>query len=162
MECQLTAPIRTSPTGDPHGRGRTVPRPRAPFRRLRQHHRSHYGTTGPLQSNPATGRPWYDFPPFTIRDIVRAHRCWPTRSASGASGRWWQLGREVFRPSSGPFRNRSGSNGFVLIATAAKASPWAIAIDETQRMAIEADTTFGQPRDDAGMKGLAAARPSAC
>ena len=46
----------------------------------------------------------------------------------------------------------------VLIATAAKASPWAIAIDETQRMAIEADTTFGQPRDDAGMKGLAAAR----
>ena len=25
--------------------------------------------------NPATGRPWYkDFPPFTIRDIVRAHR----------------------------------------------------------------------------------------
>ena len=27
----------------------------------------------------------------------------------------------------------------VLIATAAKASPWTIAIDETQRMAIEAD-----------------------
>ena len=36
---------------------------------------SHYGTTGPLHVNPATGRPWYkDFPPFTIRDIVRAHR----------------------------------------------------------------------------------------
>ena len=34
---------------------------------------SHYGTTGPLHVNPATGRPWYkDFPPFTIRDIVRA------------------------------------------------------------------------------------------
>ena len=31
----------------------------------------------------------------------------------------------------------------VLIATAAKASPWSIAIDETQRMAIEADSTFG-------------------
>lgn len=46
----------------------------------------------------------------------------------------------------------------VLIATAAKASPWTIAIDETQRMAIEADATFGQPRNDAGMKGLAAAR----
>ena len=46
----------------------------------------------------------------------------------------------------------------VLIATAAKASPWTIAVDETQRMAIEADATFGQPRDDAGMKGLAAAR----
>ena len=46
----------------------------------------------------------------------------------------------------------------VLIATSAKASPWSIAIDETQRMAIEADRTFGEPRDDAGMAGLAAAR----
>lgn len=46
----------------------------------------------------------------------------------------------------------------VLIATAAKASPWSIAIDETQRMAIEADSTFGEPYATAGMKGLAAAR----
>ena len=29
---------------------------------------SHYGTTGPLHVNPATGEPWYgDFPHFTIR-----------------------------------------------------------------------------------------------
>lgn len=36
---------------------------------------SHYGTTGPLQVNPATGSPWYGtFPPFTIRDMVAAHR----------------------------------------------------------------------------------------
>ena len=36
---------------------------------------SHYGSTGPLHVNPTTGKPWYkDFPPFTIRDIVRAHR----------------------------------------------------------------------------------------
>ena len=32
------------------------------------------------------------------------------------------------------------------------------AIDETQRMAIEADSTFGEPYATAGMKGLAAAR----
>lgn len=52
--------------------------------------------------------------------------------------------------------------GFVrrlaLIATAAKASPWTIAIDETQRMAILADATYGEPRPDAGMAGMAAAR----
>ena len=36
---------------------------------------SHYGTTGPLHTNPATGRPYYGtFPNFTIRDMVRAHR----------------------------------------------------------------------------------------
>ena len=47
----------------------------------------------------------------------------------------------------------------MLIATAAKASPLGHRHRRnTQRMAIEADTTFGQPRDDAGMKGLAAAR----
>ena len=40
-----------------------------------------------------------------------------------------------------------------LIATDAKASPWNIAINETQRMAIEADSTFGEERPDAGMKG---------
>lgn len=46
----------------------------------------------------------------------------------------------------------------VLIATDAKASPWTIAVDETQRMAIKADPTFGEERDDAGLAGLAAAR----
>ena len=36
---------------------------------------SPYGTTAPLHNNPATGSPYYkDFPPYTIRDIVNAHR----------------------------------------------------------------------------------------
>ncbi|KAA2651570.1 alpha/beta fold hydrolase [Alistipes onderdonkii] len=120
---------------------------------------SHYGTTGPLHVNPETGSPYYkDFPPFTIRDIVRAHRL-----LAGALG----IGRidTLVGSSVGGFQaiewavlepERIGK--LILIATAAKASPWTIAIDQTQRMAIEADTTFGEPRDDAGMAGLAAAR----
>ena len=46
----------------------------------------------------------------------------------------------------------------ILIATSPKASPWSIAIDETQRMSILSDATYGEKRPDAGRKGLAAAR----
>ena len=116
---------------------------------------SHYGTTGPLHVNPETGTPYYkDFPPFTIRDIVRAHQL-----LAGALG----IGRidTLVGSSVGGFQAIEWAvmeperiEKLILIATAAKASPWTIAIDQTQRMAIEADTTFGEPRDDAGMAGL--------
>ena len=109
--------------------------------------------------NPATGRPWYkDFPPFTIRDIVRAHRLLADALGIGRIGTLVGSSVGGFQAVEWAVAEPERIERLVLIATAAKASPWAIAIDETQRMAIEADTTFGQPRDDAGMKGLAAAR----
>ena len=120
---------------------------------------SHYGTTGPLHVNPATGRPWYGtFPPFTIRDIVRAHRL--LADALGVGRIAMLVGSSVggFQAVEWAVMEPERIEGLVLIATDAKASPWNIAIDETQRMAIEADTTFGEERPDAGMKGLAAAR----
>ena len=120
---------------------------------------SHYGTTGPLHVNPATGKPWYrDFPPFTIRDIVRAHRL--LAEALGIGRIATLVGSSVggFQAVEWAVTEPKRIERLALIATDAKASPWAIAIDETQRMAIEADTTFGEPRDDAGMAGLAAAR----
>lgn len=46
----------------------------------------------------------------------------------------------------------------VLIATDAYASPWTVAADETQRMALLADCTYGEKRRDAAAAGLAAAR----
>lgn len=120
---------------------------------------SHYGTTGPLHENPATGKPYYrDFPPFTIRDMVRAHRLLADelgidriRALVGSSvGGFQAVEWAVMEPRR--------IERLALIATSAKASPWSIAIDQTQRMAIEADATFGEERDDAGMAGLAAAR----
>lgn len=120
---------------------------------------SHYGTTGPLHNDPATGRPWYgDFPAYTIRDIVGVHRLLAEHLAingihtlvgSSVGGfqalEWLCMEPERFRRA-------------ILIATDAKASPWSIAIDETQRMAILSDATYGELRPDAGAKGLAAAR----
>lgn len=118
-----------------------------------------YGTTGPLSINPATGEPYYgDFPAVTMRDVVRAHRL--LADHLGLSRIHGLVGASVggFQAAEWAAMEPERFDALVLLATATKASPWAIAIDETQRMAIEADTTFGQPRDDAGMKGLAAAR----
>lgn len=120
---------------------------------------SHYGTTGPLHVNPATEKPWYgDFPPFTIRDIVRAHRQLADALGIGRIGTLVGSSVGGFQAVEWAVTEPGRIERLALIATDAKASPWAIAIDETQRMAIEADTTFGEPHDDAGMKGLAAAR----
>lgn len=45
-----------------------------------------------------------------------------------------------------------------LVAGNHRHSPWGIAFNESQRLAIEADSTFGEPHLDAGAKGLKAAR----
>ncbi|HIY46792.1 MAG TPA: homoserine O-acetyltransferase [Candidatus Alistipes faecigallinarum] len=120
---------------------------------------SHYGTTGPLHVNPATGEPWYgDFPHFTIRDMVAAHRLLARELGIGRIAALVGSSVGGFQAVEWAVEEPERFERLVLIATAAKASPWTIAIDETQRMAIEADATFGERRDDAGMKGLAAAR----
>ena len=120
---------------------------------------SHYGTTGPLHVNPATGRPYYgDFPELTIRDMVKAHRL--LADMLGIRRIEALIGSSVggFQAVEWAVEEPERIDKLVLIATAAKATPWSIAIDETQRMAIEGDSTFGEPYATAGAKGLAAAR----
>jgi homoserine O-acetyltransferase len=46
----------------------------------------------------------------------------------------------------------------VLIATSARSQPWAIALNESQRMAIEADPTWGSGDDESGKKGMRCSR----
>ncbi len=120
---------------------------------------SHYGTTGPLSPNPATGEPWYgEFPKLTMHDVIRAHRLLADhlgirriKALIGSSvGGFQAVEWAVSEPD---FIER-----LALIATAAKATPWQIAIDQTQRMAILADSSYGERRPDAGMAGMAAAR----
>jgi homoserine O-acetyltransferase len=46
----------------------------------------------------------------------------------------------------------------VPIATNAISSPWGIAFNESQRMALEADSSFGKADDQAGIEGMKVAR----
>lgn len=120
---------------------------------------SHYGTTGPLHVNPATGKPYYDsFPRFTIGDMVSAHRL--LADMLGIKQIHALVGSSVggFQALEWIAQEPSRFDKLILIATDAKASPWTIAIDETQRMAIKSDPTYGEPRADAAQAGLAAAR----
>ena len=46
----------------------------------------------------------------------------------------------------------------MLIATTTCSEPWAAAFNESQRMAIRLDRSWGERRDDAGLDGMAVAR----
>ncbi|MDE6291835.1 MAG: homoserine O-acetyltransferase, partial [Muribaculaceae bacterium] len=118
-----------------------------------------YGSTGPSSINPATGEPYYgDFPKLTIRDMVKAHILLADElgidrinTLVGCSvGGFQAIEWAVWQPDR--------FDKLILMATSPKASPWTIAIDETQRMAILSDKTYGEKRLDAGRDGLAAAR----
>ncbi|MCM1071184.1 MAG: homoserine O-acetyltransferase [[Clostridium] fimetarium] len=120
---------------------------------------SHYGTTGPLSTDPRTGEPYYgDFPKLTIRDMARAHRL--LADVLGIKRFRTLVGSSVggFQALEWAAEEPERFERLILIATDAKASPWSIAIDQTQRMAIQADATFGERHPDAGMAGMAAAR----
>lgn len=117
-----------------------------------RHHRA-------TQHQPATGKPYYrDFPLYTMRDIVRAH----IRLADHLGIKHFKaiVGSSVggFQAIEWAVMEPSRFDKLVLCATDAEASPWTIAIDETQRMAITADPTYYEDRPDGGAKGLAAAR----
>ncbi|MDE6813319.1 MAG: alpha/beta fold hydrolase, partial [Duncaniella sp.] len=98
------------------------------------------------------------FPRYTIRDIVNAHRV--LADALGIGHISTLVGCSVggFQAVEWAVMEPERFDRLVLMATDAVATPWTIAIDETMRMSIEADPTFGDPDPQAGRKGLAAAR----
>lgn len=118
-----------------------------------------YGTTGPADTSPDTGKPWLQsFPVITMRDIVKGHILLRKHLgidrihtlAGGSIGGFQALEWAIMEPA--VFQN------LVVIATGSKATPWAIAINETERMAIEADQGFDGKDPEGGKTGLAAAR----
>jgi homoserine O-acetyltransferase len=118
-----------------------------------------YGTTGPASLNPVTCSPWLnDFPLITLRDLVNVHEILRKHlnikhihTVIGASiGGFQSLEYSIMYPEI--------VKRLVFVASSSKQSPWAIAFSETQRMAMEADTSFSENEPEGGKKGLKAAR----
>ena len=120
---------------------------------------SHYGTTSPLSINPTTGEKWYyDFPRITVRDMVTCHRL--LAKHLGIDRVKLLIGSSIggFQCMEWAVTEPDFMENLALIATTTNTEPWAAAFNESQRMAIRADGTWGQLRDDAGLDGMAAAR----
>jgi homoserine O-acetyltransferase len=121
-----------------------------------------YGSIGPLDVDPATGRPFYHhFPFFTTRDLIRSYE--PLRRFLGIEKIWMGIGGSMGGQQllEWAIEQPDLFEHIVPIATNAQHSPWGIAFNTTQRMAIEADATWQQPCATAGLAGLKAARAMA-
>lgn len=120
---------------------------------------SPYGSISPLSTNPENGKPFYhDFPAFSIRDMVKTYQ--HLKNALGIQKIFCGLGGSTggMQLLEWAIEEPELFEYIVPIATNAVLSPWGIAFNASQRMAIEADSTWLEKRPDAGQKGLAAAR----
>lgn len=118
-----------------------------------------YGTSSPTATNLITQETYFmDFPQVTVKDMVKAHDllrqyldieeieiCIGGSMGGQQAMEWAILQPDVFKK-------------LILLATNARHSPWGIAFNESQRMAIYADATWSERRHDAGQAGLSAAR----
>ena len=120
---------------------------------------SHYGTTSPLSVNPTTGEKYYyDFPRITVRDMVRCHQLLARHL--GIERVKMLIGSSIggFQCMEWAIMEPHFMEHLVLIATTTCSEPWAAAFNESQRMAIRLDRSWGERRDDAGLDGMAVAR----
>lgn len=121
-----------------------------------------YGSTNPQSIHPKTKEVYgLNFPKFSIRDISKSLNLLSEHlgitqiqflmggSMGGMQAMEWAIQEPV------KIKN------LVLLATSAKHSSWGIALNETQRMAIESDSSFAENTNEAGKKGLEAARAMA-
>ena len=121
-----------------------------------------YGTSGPIELNPVTGKPYYlSFPQVTIRDMVAAHEL--LRKHLGIDKIHTCLGGSLGGQQAleWSIQNPNLIDHLILMATNASHSAWGIAFNEAQRMAIKADPTWDADSLDAGKAGMGAARAMA-
>ena len=114
-----------------------------------------YGSSGPSTLSPS-GEPYLlSFPQVTVRDIVKAHNLlreelgieYIDLIAGGSIGGFQALEWSIMFP--GIIRN------LLVIACNARVSAWGTAFNESQRMALFADSTFAEAKNiRGGERGL--------
>ncbi len=118
-----------------------------------------YGSTGPLSVNPQTNVPFFhSFPTITNRDVVRAFDLLRQALAidqihtliGGSMGGQQALEWSIMQPEA--------VQHLIQIASNAQHSPWGIAFNESQRMAIQNDASWLEDQPDAGLEGMRTAR----
>lgn len=118
-----------------------------------------YGSTGPTNVNPATGKVYYsDFPQVTIRDMVAAHIL--LRKHLGIDSIYLLMGGSMggYQVLEWAVMEPSVMQKIFLIATSPSESAWGVAVHTAQRLAIEADQSWKDHTPTAGARGLKAAR----
>ena len=124
---------------------------------------SAYSAAGPASTDPATGKPYYfDFPDVTIRDMVHASIL--VRKHLGIKQVDFIIGSSIggFQAVEWAITEPEVIRRALFMATAPRISPWATALNESQRMALEADPSFRACSDlSGGAAGLKCARAQA-
>jgi homoserine O-acetyltransferase len=118
-----------------------------------------YGSIGPEDKDHHSGRPYYhDFPVWTTRDMIRAYQ--PLRTSLGIRkihiGVGGSMGGQQLLEWA--IEEPELFSHIIPIATNGRHSPWGIAFNTAQRMAIEADPSWKERRTGAGTEGMKAAR----
>ena len=120
---------------------------------------SHYGSTNALSINPETNQPYFHtFPEVTIRDNINAFEL--LREYLNIDKIHTLIGGSLGGQQAVEWAvtNPDLIQNLVLIATNAVFSPWGIAFNESQRMAIKSDVTWQNQSPEAGLNGMKVAR----
>lgn len=118
-----------------------------------------YGSTGPLSISSKTGRPFYhDFPHLSVRDLTAAHEL--LRIELGIEKIHTLIGSSLggMQALEWAYNLNGHLDHLVFLASNAQHSPWGIAFNESQRMAIANDSTWQTSTNEAGLDGMKTAR----
>ncbi|MDE5420912.1 homoserine O-acetyltransferase [Ancylomarina sp. DW003] len=118
-----------------------------------------YGSTGPLSINSKTEQPFYhDFPHLSVRDLTAAHEL--LRIELGIEKIHTLIGSSLggMQALEWAYNLNGYLDHLVFLASNAQHSPWGIAFNESQRMAIANDSTWQTSTNEAGLDGMKTAR----